>query len=73
MVTEYTVANSFAVWQTFDQLSYKFENIGMGVMPPTPPIGTSLLLSKVDSGCSHTKCYKEKYDYERRVTLSGVA
>ena len=32
------MANSLAAWLTFDQLSYKFENIG-GCDDPTPPIG----------------------------------
>ena len=42
-VTETTVANSLAVWLTFDQLFYKFESIGCGVTPHAP-FGTSLSL-----------------------------
>ena len=29
-------------------------------------------LDTVDSGYSHTKCFQEKCDYKRIVTLSGV-
>ena len=39
----------------------RLESNGNGIMPCT-----------VDSGYSHTKCFQEKCDYKRSVTLSGV-